>query len=66
MFSYYNNHNVLVADKDECELGLAIYPENSKCVNTEGGYTFKCCAGYRKVGDYCEGTHKAPSNTMHW
>ena len=49
-----------LTDNNECELGLAEVPENAKCVNTPGNYTFKCCTGYKKSedGKSCEGRNE--------
>ena len=45
----------IFADADECLLGTAKCPANSRCVNSDPGFSCDCVAGYTKVGALCQG-----------
>ena len=45
---------VVLADKDECELGLDACHDKATCVNTVGFYQCLCVEGYTGDGYNCE------------
>ncbi|XP_061167956.1 serine-rich adhesin for platelets-like [Saccostrea echinata] len=52
--SYVKTQATVCVDADECVLGTANCPANSRCVNQNPGYECQCLTGYSKLGAICQ------------
>ena len=53
--NYIKNGNFVLADIDECTLGVHNCSSHAVCINTHGGFQCQCALGYDGSGFRCEG-----------